>query len=53
MSLDGGTLTIEPLEARQVREARIRDIPNVRELLAARFSAVLATVSRRANNVRS
>ncbi len=35
MSLDGGTLTIETLEARQVREARSRDVPHVRELLAA------------------
>jgi hypothetical protein len=35
MSLDGGTLAIQTLEARQVREARSRDIPHVRELLAA------------------
>ncbi len=35
MSLDGSTLSIQTLEARQVREARNRDIPHVRELLAA------------------
>lgn len=35
MSLDGGTLTIETLEAQQVREARSRDVPHVRELLVA------------------
>lgn len=35
MSLDGGTLAIETLEAQQVREARSRDVPHVRELLAA------------------
>jgi hypothetical protein len=35
MSLDGGTFAIQTLEARQVREARSRDIPHVRELLAA------------------
>jgi hypothetical protein len=35
MSLDGGTIAIQTLEARQVREARSRDIPHVRELLAA------------------
>lgn len=35
MSLDGGTVAIQTLEARQVREARNRDIPHVRELLAA------------------
>ena len=35
MSLDGGTVAIQTLESRQVREARNRDIPHVRELLAA------------------
>jgi hypothetical protein len=35
MSLDGGTVAIQTLEARQVREAHNRDIPHVRELLAA------------------
>lgn len=35
MSLDGGTLAIQTLEARQVREACSRDVPHVRELLAA------------------
>ena len=35
MSLDGGTLTVQTLEARQLREASPRDIPHVRELLAA------------------
>ena len=35
MSLDGGTVAIQTLEARQIREARNRDIPHVRELLAA------------------
>lgn len=35
MSLDGGTLAIQTLEARQVREARSRDVPHVRELIAA------------------
>ncbi len=35
MSLNGSTLAIQTLEARQVREARSRDIPHVRELLAA------------------
>lgn len=34
-SLDGGTFSIQTLEARYVREARNRDIPHVRELLAA------------------
>lgn len=35
MSLDGGTLAIQTLEAWQLREARSRDVPHVRELLAA------------------
>ncbi|MDP2169729.1 MAG: DUF4926 domain-containing protein [Rhodocyclaceae bacterium] len=35
MSLDGGTLAIHTLEAWQLREARSRDVPHVRELLAA------------------
>lgn len=35
MSLDGGTLAVQTLEARQVREAGSRDIPHVRERLAA------------------
>lgn len=35
MTLDGGTLTIQTLEARQVREARNMDIPHVRERIAA------------------
>ena len=35
MSLDGGTLAVQTLEAQQVREARSRDIPHVRELPAA------------------
>lgn len=35
MTLDGGTLAVETLSARQVREARNRDIPHVRERIAA------------------
>ena len=35
MSLDGGTLAIQTLKANQIREARSRDIPHVRELIAA------------------
>lgn len=35
MTLDGGTMTIQTLEAKQVREARSRDIPHVRERIAA------------------
>lgn len=35
MTLDGGTLTIETLEARQIRAARNLDIPHVRERIAA------------------
>lgn len=35
MTLDGGTLTVETLSARQVREARNRDVPHVRERIAA------------------
>ena len=35
MTLDGGTLAVETLEARQVREASRRDIPHVRERIAA------------------
>jgi hypothetical protein len=35
LSLDGSTLSVQTLEARQVREARKRDIPHVRELLSA------------------
>jgi len=35
MTLDGGTLAIETLEASQVREAGSRDIPHVRERIAA------------------
>lgn len=35
MTLDGGTLTIQTLEARQVREARNLDVPHVRERIAA------------------
>lgn len=35
MALDGDTLTIQTLEARQVRAARRMDIPHVRERLAA------------------
>jgi hypothetical protein len=35
LSLDGSTLSVQTLEARQVREARNRDIPHVRELLSA------------------
>ncbi len=35
MTLDGGTLTVETLEARQVREAGRCDIPHARERIAA------------------
>jgi hypothetical protein len=35
MTLDGGTLAIETLEARQVREAGSCDVPHVRERIAA------------------
>jgi len=35
MTLDGGTLTIQTLEARQIREARSLDVPHVRERIAA------------------
>lgn len=35
MALDGDTLTIQTLEARQVRAARKLDIPHVRERLVA------------------
>lgn len=35
MTLDGGTLTVETLFARQVREAMSRDVPHVRERIAA------------------
>jgi hypothetical protein len=35
MTLDGGTLSIQTLEARQVREARSLDVPHVRERIAA------------------
>jgi len=35
MTMDGGTLTIETLESRQVREAGNLDIPHVRERIAA------------------
>lgn len=35
MTLDGGTLAIETLEARQVREAGSSDVPHVRERIAA------------------
>ena len=35
MTLDGGTLTIQTLESRQIREARSLDIPHVRERIAA------------------
>ena len=35
MTLDGGTLAIEALEASQVREAGSRDVPHVRERIAA------------------
>ena len=35
MTLDGGTLAIETLEARQVREAGSCDVPHVRERVAA------------------
>jgi hypothetical protein len=35
MTLDGGTLAIETLDARQVREAGSSDVPHVRERIAA------------------
>ena len=35
MTLDGGTLAIETLEARHVREAGSCDVPHVRERIAA------------------
>jgi hypothetical protein len=35
MTLDGATLTVQTLEARQVRAARNLDIPHVRERVAA------------------
>jgi hypothetical protein len=35
MTLDGATLTIETLSAHQVRQAGSRDIPHVRQALAA------------------
>jgi len=35
MSLDGATFAIQTLTAGQVRAARSRDMPHVRELLAA------------------
>ena len=35
MTLDGGTLTIQTLEARQIRAAGNLDIPHVRERVAA------------------
>lgn len=35
MTLDGGTLTIETLLAQQVRETGSRDVPHVRERIAA------------------
>lgn len=35
MTLDGRTLSIQTLEARQVREARNLDIPHVRQRMAA------------------
>jgi len=35
MTLDGGALTIQTLEARQIREAGSLDIPHVRERVAA------------------
>lgn len=35
MTLDGGTLTIQTLEAWQIREAGNLDIPHVRERVAA------------------
>ena len=34
MTLDGGTLTIQTLEFRQIREAGNLDIPHVRERIA-------------------
>jgi hypothetical protein len=35
MTLDGNTLTVETLTAQQIRAARNRDIPHVRERTAA------------------
>lgn len=35
MTLDGGTLAIETLEASQVREAGSCDVPHLRERIAA------------------
>ena len=35
MTLDGGTLTIQTLQSRQIREAGNSDIPHVRERIAA------------------
>lgn len=35
MTLDGGTLTIQTLEAQQIREAGNLDIPHVRERVGA------------------
>ena len=35
MTLDGGTLTVETLLAQQVRETGNRDVPHVRERIAA------------------
>ncbi len=35
MTLDGNTLTVETLTAKQVRAARNRDIPHVRERIVA------------------
>ena len=35
MTLDGGTLTIQTLEAGQIRKAGSLDIPHVRERIAA------------------
>lgn len=35
MTLDGSSLTIETLEAHQVREARNLDVPHVRQRIAA------------------
>lgn len=35
MTLDGGTLSVQTLEARQIREARSLDVPHVRARIAA------------------
>lgn len=35
MTLDGNTITVETLTAKQIRAARNRDIPHVRERTAA------------------